>query len=79
MAVGDTGGLHWVYITPEQIALFGRGQRYHILPAYTIDDIIYYEVHQSSKATARVEAFLERLVPFCNPSPGPGGLVGANL
>jgi hypothetical protein len=35
-------------VTPVQIARFQRGQRYHILPAFTCDGILYAHIYQGT-------------------------------
>ncbi|KAF4473956.1 hypothetical protein CGGC5_v017186 [Colletotrichum fructicola Nara gc5] len=52
-------------VTPKQTKRFHRGKRAQILPAYTIDGVIYCEVYEENTDTEVFEGFLERLLPFC--------------
>ena len=54
-----------VGVTPVQVARFERGQRYHILPAYTSDGVLYSEVFKGSTDATFFEGFIGRLLPRC--------------
>ena len=58
-------------VTPVQIARFGRGQRYQILPAYTQDGILLSRVFQGSTDSALFEDFIAELLPLCGRWPEP--------
>jgi glucan phosphorylase len=45
-------------ITAVQVKRFHRGKRVHMLPAYTIDGIIYYNVYHENVDTWRFEDFI---------------------
>lgn len=57
--------------TPVQVARFQRAQRYHILPAYTDEGVIYFEVYKGTTNAAVFERFIERLLTHCRPWPEP--------
>lgn len=42
-----------------------------VLPANTIDGVIYYKVYAENIDVYIVEAFLEGLLPYCGRCPGP--------
>ncbi|KAF4921082.1 hypothetical protein CGCF245_v015655 [Colletotrichum fructicola] len=62
-------------VTPKQTKRFHRGKRAHILPAYTIDGVIYCEVYEENTDTEVFEGFLERLLPFCGRYPAPRSVI----
>jgi hypothetical protein len=41
-----------------------------MLPAYTLDGVIYCEVYEENIDLKVFEGFLERLLPFCGRYPG---------
>ncbi len=55
--------------TPVQVARFHRGQRYHVLPAYTSKGILHFRVYQGSTDGSLFEEFIEQLLTFCRPWP----------
>ena len=58
-------------ITPIVVRPVKRSQRHSILPAYPIDGIIAFHIHQGSISGARFEWWLENeVLPQCNPFPG---------
>merc|ERR1711939_789288 len=57
--------------TPVQIAQFQRGQRLHVLPAYTCDGVIHFKVYKGTTTAAVFERFIEELLIRCNPWPEP--------
>lgn len=65
-------------ITPMQIKRFHRGKRVQVLPAYTIDGVIYCEVYDENIDVHVVEAFLERLLPYCGRYPRPRSIISIN-
>jgi DDE superfamily endonuclease len=57
-------------IAPIQHQALSRGERWQILPAYTVDGILTYDVYQGTTDSSAYEAFLEtRVLPKCNPFP----------
>jgi transposase len=58
-------------ITPVQMEKFHRGQRHHILPAYTQDGILFARVYQGSTDSEVFEDFLEELLQWCGRWPQP--------
>lgn len=55
-------------ITAAHVARHRRGNRYHVLPAYTVHGIIYSWVFQGTMNSARFEAFIAKLL--CLREPG---------
>ncbi|KFA81346.1 hypothetical protein S40288_10368 [Stachybotrys chartarum IBT 40288] len=55
--------------TPVQRKRFHRGKRVQVLPAYTIDGVIYCEAYEENTDTQVFEGFLERLLPLCGRYP----------
>ena len=58
-------------VTPLQIAQFSRGDRYQILPAYTVDGILDSCIFHGSTDSVVFEDFIERLLPKCGRWPEP--------
>ncbi|KAK7211126.1 hypothetical protein V2G26_018304 [Clonostachys chloroleuca] len=58
-------------VTPVQVKRFHRGKRVQILPAYTVDGVIYCEVYEDNTDVGVVEGFLERLLLYCGRYPEP--------
>ena len=56
-------------VTPVQITRFHRGQRYQILPAYTLDGILLSRIFQGSTDSSVFECFIEQLLTVCSPWP----------
>jgi len=55
-------------VAPIQHQALSRGDRWQILPAYTLDGILAYDVYQSSTDLSAFEKFLDSFVlPKCNP------------
>jgi transposase len=46
-----------------------------VLPAYTIDRVIYCEVYGENTNIEVFEGFLERLLPFCGRYPEPRSII----
>lgn len=62
-------------VTPVQFKRFHRGKRVQMLPAYTMDGVIYCEVYEENTDVQVVEGFLERLLPFCGRYPEPRSVI----
>ncbi|KAL0930259.1 TPR domain-containing protein [Colletotrichum truncatum] len=62
-------------VTPVQTKRFHRGKRVQVLPAYTIDGVIYSEVYEENTDVNIVEGFLERLLPLCGRYPAPRSVI----
>lgn len=58
-------------MTPVQIARFHRGGRYHVLPAYAQDGVVYSRVYQGTTDSSVFEAFIRELLPHCGRWPQP--------
>jgi transposase len=52
-------------VTPVHIARFQRGQRYQILPAYTLNGVLLSRVFQGSTDSSFFEDFIEQLLTVC--------------
>lgn len=53
-------------------ALLKRSERWSVLPAYTVDGYMAWEVRQGSYTTEFFNAFVQdRVLPECSPFPGP--------
>src|SRR5436190_2140028 len=60
-----------VSITPHEYKSIKRSDRWSILPAYTVDGFITWEIIQGSFTTELFEEFIEfKILPRCNPYPG---------
>lgn len=62
-------------VTPVQRKRFHRGKRVQVLPAYTIDGVIYCEVYEENTDVDLFEGFLERLLPHCGRNPEPRSVI----
>lgn len=62
-------------VRPVQVKRFHRGKRVQILPAYTIDGVIYCEVYEENTDVSVFEGFIERLLPFCGKFPQPRSVI----
>ncbi|KGQ02282.1 hypothetical protein BBAD15_g12510 [Beauveria bassiana D1-5] len=62
-------------VRPVRVKRFHRGKRIQILPAYTIDGVIYCEVYRENTDTEVFEGFIERLLPFCGKFPQPRSVI----
>lgn len=58
-------------IAPVHVTKFHRGQRYHILPAYAHDGILFSRIFQGSTDASRFEDFIEELLHHCGRYPEP--------
>ena len=57
-------------ITPHEYRLFKHFERWSILPVYTVDGFITWEVLQGSFAIELFEEFIDiNILPYCNPYP----------
>lgn len=53
-----------------------RSERWSLLPAYTLDGYITYDLIQGSYTTELFNTFIEtKVLPLCNPSPGPRSIL----
>jgi transposase len=60
-------------VAPIQHRALERGQRWQILPAYTIDGILAFDIYQG---TTNFESFLElQVLPKCNPFPAKNSVI----
>ncbi len=58
-------------VTPYEYRLFKRIEHWSILPAYTVDDFITWELIQGAFTTELFEEFIEfKVLRRCNPNPG---------
>ncbi len=65
-----------VGITPHEYKSIKRSERWSILPAYTADGFITWEIIQGSYSTELFNDFVEfNLLPFCNRFPGPRSII----
>ena len=62
-------------VTPVQLKRFHRGKRVQMLPAYTMNGVIYSEVYEDNTDVHVVEGFLERLLRFCGRYPEPRSVI----
>jgi transposase len=58
-------------VAPVQVTAFHRDSRYHILPAYTQDGILFSRVFQGTTDGVVFEKFIEQLLHHCRPYPEP--------
>jgi transposase len=58
-------------VAPVQITAFHRDSRYHILPAYTQDGVLFSQVFQGTTDSVVYEDFIEQLLHHCRPYPEP--------
>lgn len=73
------GYRHWGWSakgsTPVQHTRFGRGNRWHILPAYAHDGIMLKRVYQGSTDTAVFNDFIMELLQYCGTYPEPKSVI----
>jgi DDE superfamily endonuclease len=63
-------------ITPMESRPFKRSERWSILPAYTIDGFITWEIRQGSFSAELFEEFIRnKVLPHCNPFPEPRSII----
>lgn len=61
--------------SPVQVTKFGRGKRWHILPAYAQDGILLRQIYQGSTDTDLFEHFIARLLHHCGRFPEPKSVI----
>jgi DDE superfamily endonuclease len=60
-----------VGVAPHEYRRLERSKRWSVLPAYTIDGFIAWEIEHGSFSQELFEDFIEKtLLPMCNPFPG---------
>jgi len=61
-----------VGVTPHETRPFKRSERWSLLPAYTIDGFITWDIRHGSYTAEAFEEFIEnKVLPLCNPYPLP--------
>jgi transposase len=61
--------------SPVQVTKFGRGKRWHILPAYAQDGIVLRRVYQGSTDGDLFEDFIAQLLHHCGRYPEPKSVI----
>ncbi|KAJ0129101.1 Uncharacterized protein HZ326_27799 [Fusarium oxysporum f. sp. albedinis] len=56
-------------VTPVQLDRFHRDQRYQILPAYTQEGILHYDIFPGSTDSEKFDEFVEQLLHHCGKWP----------
>lgn len=65
-----------VGITPHEIRSFKRSERWSILPAYTMDGFMTWDIRHGSYIAESFEEFIEnKVLPRCNPFPLPRSVI----
>ena len=65
-----------VGVTPHESRPFTRSERWSLLPAYTIDGFITWDIRHGSYTTETFEEFIEfKVLPLCNPYPLPRSII----
>jgi len=54
-----------------QITRFHRERRYHILPAYTQDGVLFFKVYQGNTDGVVFKDYIKQLLHHCQPYPKP--------
>ena len=62
-------------ISPTKKDKFGRGDRWHILPAYSMKGIVLSRIYQGSTDAALFEDFISELLLFCGKFPEPNSVL----
>lgn len=63
-------------VAPIQRQSLHRGQRWQILPAYTLEGILACDVYQGTTDLSSFESFLEfKVLPKCNPFPATNSVI----
>ena len=63
-------------VTPVETRDFKRSERWSILPAYTVDGFIDWEIVHGSFTGGLFQEFIEnKVLPRCNPYPGPRSII----
>jgi hypothetical protein len=65
-------------VTPVQIDHFHRNQRYQILPAYTQEGILHYDIFPRSIDSVKFEEFIEQLLYHYGKWPEPNSVLMMN-
>ena len=59
-------------VTPHLYESIQRTQRWSILPVYTVEGFLTWEIMQAGFDKATFNAFVRyQVLPYCNPYPGP--------
>ena len=59
-------------VSPHVYQSIKRSERWSILPAYTVDGFMNWEIVHGSYDKALFNAFIQcKVLPFCSPFPGP--------
>jgi transposase len=61
--------------SPIEVTKFGRGKRWHILPAYAQDGILLRRVYQGSTDSDLFEDFIAQLLHHCGRYPEPKSVI----
>ena len=65
-----------VGVTPHESRSFNRSERWSLLPAYAVIGFITWDIKHSSYTIDTFEEFVEnKLLPLCNPFPGPHSII----
>jgi len=63
-------------VTPHEYRSFKRSERWSILPAYTADGFIAWDIKHGSYTIESFNDFIEHnVLPLCNPFPGPRSII----
>lgn len=69
-------GVGRVGVRPHDYVPFERSKRWSILPAYTKDGMLTWDIQHGSFTAELFEHFIEfTLLPFCTPFPGPRSII----
>jgi transposase len=58
-------------VAPKDIVALQRSERHSILPAYTLEGVLYFEVYTGTTDASKFVSFIENLIPHCNAFPLP--------
>lgn len=65
-----------VGVTPHVYQPLKRSERWSVLPVYTVDGFFNWDIIQGSYTAELFNAFIaEKVLPFCNPYPGPRSIL----
>jgi len=63
-------------VRPHEYIPFQRSERWSILPAYTKNGMLTWDIQHGSFTSELFEHFIEfNLLPFCTPFPGPRSVI----
>ena len=63
-------------VTPHEYRSFKRSERWSVLPAYTADGFIAWDIKHGSYTIESFNDFIENnVLPLCNPFPGPRSII----